>query len=81
MAEVAYFLIGLQNADAVGGPAPGPHNFYRGGHIRVYDQETRQAVRELGRWIDADAATAVWEAACDGARRASAQSSTLDVGG
>ena len=65
-AEVAYFLIALQKADAVGGPVPGPHNFYRGGHIRVYDQETRQAVRELDGRIDAEAATAVWEAACDG---------------
>lgn len=66
-AELAYFLVALQKADATGGPPPGPHNFYRGDNIGVYGQETRQAVQELDGRIDAEAATAVWEAAGEGA--------------
>jgi aminoglycoside phosphotransferase (APT) family kinase protein len=61
--ELARFLTALQRIDPTGGPPPGPHNFFRGGPLRVYDAETRQALSALDGRIDTGAATAVWEAA------------------
>ncbi len=60
---LAEFLIALRRIDPAGGPPPGPHNFFRGGPLMVYDAETRQAIAALKGRIDTDAATAVWEAA------------------
>jgi aminoglycoside phosphotransferase (APT) family kinase protein len=60
---LAQFLTALQGIDPTGGPPPGPHNFYRGGPLTVYDAETRQAIAALEGHIDTAAATAVWEAA------------------
>lgn len=60
---LAQFLAALQRIDPAGGPPPGPHNFFRGGSLEVYDAETRQAIAALDGKIDTDAATAVWEAA------------------
>ncbi len=61
--DLAQFLVALYQIDPTGGPPPGPHNFYRGGSLTVYDGETRQAIAALEGVIDTDAATAVWEAA------------------
>jgi aminoglycoside phosphotransferase (APT) family kinase protein len=64
--SLAQFLVTLQKIDPTGGPKPGPHNFYRGGDLQVYDAETRQALAILKDRIDADAAaTKVWEAALE----------------
>ena len=60
---LAEFLAALQAIDAGGGPAPGPHNFFRGGPPAHYDDETRQAIATLDGRIDSDAATEVWERA------------------
>jgi aminoglycoside phosphotransferase (APT) family kinase protein len=60
---LAEFLAALQAIDAGGGPAPGSHNFFRGGPPAHYDDETRQAISTLGSRIDSDAATEVWERA------------------
>lgn len=60
---LAHFLTALQRIDPTGGPPPGPHNFYRGGPLTVYDAETRQAIAALESRIDTAAATALWEAA------------------
>jgi aminoglycoside phosphotransferase (APT) family kinase protein len=60
---LAEFLIALRRIDPAGGPPPGPHNFFRGGPLMVYDAETRRAIAALGGRIYADAATAAWEAA------------------
>ena len=60
------FLTALQHIDPTGGPPPGPHNFFRGGPLTIYNAETRQAIAALDDQIDADmttAATTVWEAA------------------
>jgi aminoglycoside phosphotransferase (APT) family kinase protein len=62
-ADLAEFLAALQRIDASGGPAPGQHNFFRGGPLNVYDGEARQAIAVLDGKIDTDAASAVWEAA------------------
>jgi aminoglycoside phosphotransferase (APT) family kinase protein len=60
---LAQFLAALQRIDSAGGPPPGPHNFYRGAPLTVYDAETRQALAALDGVIDTDAARALWEAA------------------
>jgi aminoglycoside phosphotransferase (APT) family kinase protein len=59
---LAEFLVALQRVDPTHGPAPGPHNFYRGGPLTTYDSETRCAIRSLGGEVDARAVSAVWEA-------------------
>jgi aminoglycoside phosphotransferase (APT) family kinase protein len=60
---VAGFLNTLHSIDTAGGPPPGPHNFFRGGSLSVYDAETRRALAELDGKIDTEAAAAVWESA------------------
>ena len=62
---LADFLAALYRIDPTGGPQPGPHNFFRGGPLAVYDAETRQAIAHLDGKIDTDAASAVWEAALE----------------
>ncbi len=61
--RLAHFLTALQRIDPAGGPPPGPHSFYRGGPLAIYDAETQQAIETLNGKIDTDAAIAVWEAA------------------
>lgn len=41
--DLADFLRGLQAVDPSGGPPPGEHNFFRGGSLLTYDQDTRRA--------------------------------------
>lgn len=62
-AALAQFLGALQRVNPAGGPPPGPHNFFRGGPLTVYDAETRRAIAALDGQVDAGAATAVWVAA------------------
>jgi aminoglycoside phosphotransferase (APT) family kinase protein len=61
--DLAQFLAALQRIDPADGPPPGPHNFFRGGPLSIYNAETRQAIAALGDTIDASAVTAVWETA------------------
>ncbi len=63
--SVARFLLALQRVECADGPLPGPHNFYRGGPLAIYDAETRQAIAVLATTIDGAAATAVWDAALE----------------
>jgi len=60
---LAAFLTALQRIDAAGGPPPGPHNFWRGGSLAIYDLETRGAIAALEGRIDARTVTAVWDEA------------------
>ena len=60
---LAQFLLALQKIDTAGGPPPGQHNFFRGGSLNVYDDETRNSMIALRGMIDSDIATKVWEAA------------------
>ncbi len=65
---LAGFLMALQRVDPSHGPAPGSHNFYRGGPLSIYDSETRQALAILSDQsgqIDTHAALAMWEEALD----------------
>lgn len=61
--QLAEFLLALQDIDPSGGPAPGPHNFYRGGPLSTYDAQTRRAIAALEGAIDAGAATEAWNEA------------------
>jgi aminoglycoside phosphotransferase (APT) family kinase protein len=60
---LAHFLVALYAADARGGPASGPHNFFRGGALATYDAETRATIRLLGAEVDSALVTEVWETA------------------
>ncbi len=62
--DLAKFLIELQNIQAIPGPAPGQHNWWRGDHISVYDQDARAQITKLQNIIDADKAIHLWKAAC-----------------
>jgi aminoglycoside phosphotransferase (APT) family kinase protein len=64
-ADLADFLAALYRIDPAGGPAPGPHNFFRGGPVAVYDGETRDALAALEGRIDTELAAEVWQAALD----------------
>jgi len=62
-ADLAGFLTALYRIDPAGGPPPGPHNFFRGGPLAVYDGETQQALGALRGHIDVVLAAEVWQAA------------------
>jgi aminoglycoside phosphotransferase (APT) family kinase protein len=62
-ADLASFLAALYRIDPAGGPPPGPHNFYRGGPLAVYDGETQEALTALKGHIDTVLAAEVWQAA------------------
>lgn len=42
--DLANFLINLQKCNVSNGPEPGLHNFYRGGNLAVYHDETLKAI-------------------------------------
>jgi len=44
--DLAYFLINLQHCNSKNGPTPGLHNFYRGGDLSVYHDETLKAIEK-----------------------------------
>ena len=60
-AELAGFLGTLYGIDAAGGPPAGEHNFFRGGPLDVYDEQTRHSIQLMAGEIDAEAAVDVWE--------------------
>jgi aminoglycoside phosphotransferase (APT) family kinase protein len=67
---LADFLVTLQHLDPTGGPTPGPHNFFRGESLTVYDFETRQALAALDGEIDTRAARGMGVGARRGVVRA-----------
>lgn len=50
--DLAGFLVALRAVDATGGPVAGPHSFWRGGPLQVYDGETRSAIALLAAAAD-----------------------------
>ena len=62
-ADLAGFLAALYRVDPAGGPAPGQHNWYRGGSPGYYDDEARAALAALDGHIDTALAAEVWAAA------------------
>ncbi|MEU4620449.1 aminoglycoside phosphotransferase family protein [Actinoplanes sp. NPDC023801] len=64
-ADVAGFLVALRQVDATGGPAPGLHNWFRGGPLSRYAPAARQAIGTLGDRIPREQVTAVLQAALE----------------
>jgi aminoglycoside phosphotransferase (APT) family kinase protein len=60
--DLARFVAALQDIDPTGGPPAAEHGL-RGVPLATRDAETRGAISALRGLIDADAATAAWEAA------------------
>jgi aminoglycoside phosphotransferase (APT) family kinase protein len=58
---LAAFLVALQRIDATEGPGPGRHNFYRGGPLTTYADETIRSIDALGGEIPGDAVKRVWD--------------------
>jgi aminoglycoside phosphotransferase (APT) family kinase protein len=58
---LAGFLVALRRVDASAGPRPGRHNFFRGGPLTTYADETLAAIEALGGEIDGAAARRVWD--------------------
>lgn len=58
--DLAAFLAALQALDATDGPQPGIHNWFRGGTLRTYDNNTQRALKDLQGHIDVDLAGRVW---------------------
>jgi aminoglycoside phosphotransferase (APT) family kinase protein len=58
---LAGFLNALRRVDATGGPAPGEHNFFRGGPLGTYEDEAFQAIDALGDEVPAEAVKRVWD--------------------
>lgn len=63
--DLGTFLIELQSIDANGGPIAGQHNFYRGGSIAVYDEETRNAIENTKDTFNEQLLKEVWNLALD----------------
>ena len=63
--DLALFVAALQRIDAGDGPAPGMHNFWRGGPLDTYDDESRESIHVLADEIDREAVTEAWEVALD----------------
>lgn len=61
--DLAGFLTALHRIDAIDGPPAGPQNYFRGGSLTVYDDQTREALRLLDGRIDTKTARALWEEA------------------
>lgn len=61
--SLAQFLIALQQINSSGGPPPGKHNFFRGGPLNIYHDQTCKAIADLKNEINSDMATEIWEAA------------------
>ncbi len=61
--QLAEFLKALQTIDASEGPEAGPQNFYRGGSLKIYDAETRQAIQNLSHQVEGKRLTELWEKA------------------
>jgi aminoglycoside phosphotransferase (APT) family kinase protein len=59
--DLAEFLVALSRIDPSGGPEPGPHNFFRGGPLSTYAEETHRAIDALGDEIPRDAALRAWD--------------------
>lgn len=65
--DLAAFLKELQAINPSGGPLAGKHNFYRGGDISVYDQQSRKAIENNGDIFNANLLLDIWNLALQSA--------------
>lgn len=61
--DLSSYLLELQSVDATNGPKAGKHNFYRGGLLEVYHQETKDALKQLSNLLPVDKLEAIWNIA------------------
>lgn len=61
--DLAIFINTFQQIDTTGGPLPGAQNFYRGGSLLNYDEQTREAISLMAGKIDQKAASELWDKA------------------
>lgn len=57
---LARFLNALGRIDAIGGPEPGKHNFFRGGPLATYEGEALEALDALGDEVPAEPVKRIW---------------------
>lgn len=57
------FLTKLQKIPVADAQFAGPHCFYRGAPLKVYNNETKRAIQNLAKLIDVKAATEIWDRA------------------
>ncbi|WKA56514.1 aminoglycoside phosphotransferase family protein [Planococcus shixiaomingii] len=63
--DLGAFLVELQSIEVNGGPLAGPHNFYRGGNIAVYDQESKKVIEQNKDSLNVPLLNEIWELALD----------------
>lgn len=65
--DLGLFLKELQSidisGDCINDLSPGLHNWWRGDHVSVYDEQAREQIKKLGDVIDPDLALPLWEKA------------------
>jgi aminoglycoside phosphotransferase (APT) family kinase protein len=61
--DLVGFLTALYAIDPAEGPGPGTHNFFRGGPLEHYADQTHEALDALRGHIDTELAAAIWQAA------------------
>lgn len=59
--ELAEALKKLQAIDCQNGPEAGRHNFYRGGDLKIYNQETLDALETLKNRLPVKQLRAIWD--------------------
>ncbi len=60
--SLSRFLGELHQVDSTDGPQPGLHNFFRGGSLFTYDQDTRAYIRLLSDEVCTEKTLAIWNA-------------------
>lgn len=63
--DLGTFLIELQSIDTSGGPLAGKHNFFRGGNLAVYDEDSRYAIENNKDSFNEHLLIEMWERALD----------------
>lgn len=61
--DLGQALTALRKAPTGPGPAPGQHNYHRGGDVRIYDQDIRRALSQISNDVDASMVLKVWTSA------------------
>ncbi len=67
--SLAAFLVALRRVDSTGGPGPGLHNWFRGGPLERYGQQTRRAIEALDGRIPRGPVTEIWQRALQASRK------------
>lgn len=60
---LAEFLVALEKIKTKRGPLAGSQNFYRGGSLKIYDEQIQEAITILKEKIDTNLALAIWNEA------------------